>query len=250
MRKKISIKSAVLGAMESLGQEGKTNLIPLFKTWAVNGEKLITGFGMQTTALKKNYVLAVENCETELSCEVASIRVIIEGDHGCDCDDLMDRCVSTFYTEAFLHSAVTGDPVYYVLDSVTGVSKGISYSVQNNKIVFSSGVYNGKNITVGALSIPVDREGFPLVNETHLEALQTYIEWRWMKRSSHKAVGKNYSRLDISDTWREFIRFKDYAGGEDTRPEPYQERQMALMMNDPYSGLRGRETEPYYYFFL
>lgn len=249
MRTKISSRSAILAAMENMGLEGRTNLIPMFKSWATRAEKFIVGPGIVTNARRKIYVLDVVNCSADLPCEALSIQNIVTGDHGCECDALMDQ-VGFFYYDAFMiNSIVVSDPRYYVVDAVRMSRLPITYTVQDNKIVFNCSDLDGQKITVAMLVLEMCENGFIKVNEGHLEAIGSFVEWRWMKRARHKATERRYSKSEIDDQYREFIRFSNYANGEDGRAEPHQEYMLAEMVHDQYSGLHRRSINSFYYYF-
>src|SRR5690349_4075757 len=88
VNKLVSIKNAVQDTFEDTGID-ITKDIPVFTRWALNAEKEIGSF---YSYRKKRAVLTINECRAKLPCDAMSVQIVVNGDQGCDCADLFNRC--------------------------------------------------------------------------------------------------------------------------------------------------------------
>ena len=88
INKLISIKSAVYEALDDMGQD-ITRDIPTFMRWATQAEKEI---GSPYSWRRKRVVLNVKGCRAKLPMGAMTVKRVVIGDHGCDCEELLNQC--------------------------------------------------------------------------------------------------------------------------------------------------------------
>jgi hypothetical protein len=226
IKKKVSIKRAVQQALDDLGIEENT-LVPVFKIWAADAENEIGSF---TQYKKKNYVLDVCQCRATLPCEAKAVLATMLGDHGCDCDLKFNQVQLAINT-----SQLPFNLTYEFNIGGPACRRDLSWKIQNNELVFDENYHNQK-VTVQLLIQEVDEEGWMLINENHVRAISSYIEYMYMKRSRHKIGGRNYGRNEIDGQFKIWSRLAAHCNADDGKPSPEEEAQMIAMWSDPLSG--------------
>ena len=230
VNKLISIYDSVNDAFEDMGVD-ISNDTPVFTRWAIKAEKKIGSYyGLK----RKVFVLDVKNCIAHIPANARFVQIVVEGDKGCECDDLRQQCN--------LPTNIFGAPgsenhTFLVVDipggNSTGLYSKVRWEIQDNKIVFAHKMTCEK-ITIQALVYEVDCHGFPLVNENHIEALTNYIMYKYASRSRFSA-----NKMDMGDVIRlknEWIITKGEAIADDSELSETDRQDIVNMIHDPWIG--------------
>ena len=226
IKKKVSIKRAVQQALDNLGID-ENDLTPVFQVWAADAEDAI---GSYTQYKKCNYVLDACNCRVSLPCETKAVIAMMLGDHGTDCDLKFSQVLTSINT-----SQQPFNLAYSFSSLGLTCNKSISWKIQNNEMVFNENLTD-KKITVQLLIQEVNSDGWMLINDNHVRAIATYIEYMYMKRSRHKIGGRNYSMGEIETVHQEWYRLCANAHATDAKLSPEEEAQLVALWNGPLSG--------------
>lgn len=229
--KKISIKNAIQQAQDNMGIDHNRD-IPLFTAWAVEADRKI---GSYYSYKRKIVVLDVVNCRAELPCEAVAVLGIIFGDCGCDCGLLFTNLYSYINTSLSAHNAGSG---WIVIDDSGGTrfNCGVAYEIQNNQLVFN-GNFDGQKITVQMLALETDADGFPLINENHVDAVAQYIEYKSALRTRWNSIENKITETGIADMKQEWGRKLRDARAESGEPSLSDLSEIRDMVNDPISGV-------------
>lgn len=231
--KKISIKNAIQQAQDNMGIDHNRD-IPLFTSWAVEADRKI---GSYYSYKKKVVVLDVCDCRAELPCEAVAVLALMLGDHGCNCGTKFHGLFSFINTNLSAHNAGSG---WIVIDDSGlghgGFRCGANYEIQNNQLVFSNNL-DGKKVTVQILALEVDAQGFPLINQNHVDAVAQYIEYKNALRTRWNSTENKITESGIMHMEKEWGRKCRWARGDDAEPSESERREITSMINDPISGI-------------
>ena len=97
-------------------------------------------------------------------------------------------------------------------------------------------LYDNK-ITIQYLGLETDKDGFPLVNENHIDAIAAYIEYKNASRTRWKSVEHRITETGIFDMRREWFRLCSSARADDGEPSESDLAEIRGMINDPTSGV-------------
>lgn len=234
IKKKVSIRLAVQDALDKMGADG-TRDVPVFTSWAVTADSKIGSFYAYKPDIM---VINVSECRAELPCGVVAVLGILIGDHGCACDLKFNTLFSSFNS---MLSHIDFDPTsgFVVMDGVGGGSPSCSdakYYIQDNSLVFSNKI-NAEKITIKVLRYQMDDDGFPLVNENHIDAISQYILYNAALRTRWKPRADRMPEGAIKDMFYEWGRKCRDARADDADPSPSERAALVSMVNDPLSGI-------------
>lgn len=207
--------------------------IPLFTSWAVEADRKI---GSYYSYKKKIVVLDVVDCRAELPCEAVAVLALLLGDHGCNCNLVFNGLYSFINAQLSAHNAGSG---WIVIDDSGGPSyrcENISYEIQNNHLVFR-GNFDGQKVTVNILALETDADGFPLINENHVDAVAQYIEYKHALRTRWNSIENKITETAIAHMQQEWGRKARWSRGDDGAPSQSEQNEITRMVNDPISGL-------------
>jgi len=108
----------------------------------------------------------------------------------------------------------------------------IDYEIQDNKIVLS-GCTTQTHITVMYDGFATDCDGFIKVGENHVEAISTYIQYKYWMRKQKKT---NADIQMMQFAYREWDRLCAHSRALDNELTPSQREEIAELYHDPYSG--------------
>jgi hypothetical protein len=226
--KLISVQNAVFNAFDDMGIE-YTNDTPTYTRWAIDAAKAIGGY---LSYENKIMVKEVKDCVARLPHNVVSVKKVLLGDYGCECDKLFARCGNGI-------KWVKGEPIdtaFMVVDmpSSEPVLSSAKWTIQDNSILMR-GEYVGK-ITILYLAIKEDCDGWPMVSENSIQAIVNYILWMYAKRSR---FGKRPMQItDVRDLRNEWFTSKLEARGNDLADMEASEREeIVALVNDPLVGM-------------
>lgn len=228
----VSIKIPVLNAFQDMGID-HTKDLPTFTRWAADAEREIGSF---YSYKKKNQVLTIKGCTASLPCDSAFVQGVVLGDCGCDCGEL--------FTNIFTTATTIGadiDNTFLLVDksdpnfnsaSPFAVSD-IRWKVQQGSLIFNKN-YDGQKITIQYLGFSTDCDGFPEVMENHVEALVTYIQYKYAVRSRFSPVKMDHT--DKMFFWKEWMRLASHARADDAELSETDRIEIVSMIHDPFCG--------------
>jgi hypothetical protein len=230
INKAVSIKNAVIGAQILLGLDhDKDN--PIFTTWAVQAEEEI---GSKGAMERKRVVLDIEGCAACLPDDARILEGALLGDYGCDCADLFNNTFcngGTIFTNQS-NADLSGFLIVDIFTSGETPYGFVNYTIQNNKIVFSSN-YDGQKVTVQYQGALTDCDGFIEIGENHVRAVTAFIMWHDFMRRKKKTQADMQQLGYWKNEWNQLC---SHARADDailTQPE---REEIAAMLADPYAG--------------
>lgn len=231
VNKLISIKNPIVDALDDLGLD-HDKFIPVFTRWAEVAEKEIGSWAQYE---RKRAVIEITNCTACLPSDAVYVQVAIMGDHGEDCDDLMNRWCSTLNSST---NYGTVNNTFFVIDVSSSDENGIlsgsiPFSVQDNKMVFDRN-FDGQSITVQYLRFKKDCDGFMEVGENHVNAIAWFIKWKYYMRSK-KMNSLEYGKMNLCKA--EWERECAHARAQDAELTPSERNDIVANLNNPYNGI-------------
>lgn len=230
----ISIKVPVLNALQDMGMDIAKDVV-VFTRWAVEAER--DHIGSYYSYKRKRAVLTIKNCTAILPCDSAFVQGMILGDHGCDCEDLFERCFSSLTT--FRQETVK---TFFVIDQPSEgqiiTLSDLKWEIQQGKLVLKNN-HDGEKITIQYLGFETDEDGFPKVMENHVPAIVEYIMYKVAVRSRFSPQKMDHA--DIQRHWREWMRQASHARAEDAQLSETDRAEIIAMIHDPFIGY-GLET--------
>lgn len=235
LNKLISIHDAIYNTFGDTGLDIKTET-PTFMRWAVDAEKKIGSY----YGWKKQFqVLVGDKCRVKLPMNCMSVQRMVIGDYGCDCDSLMSNATNWSIQNLDVGAFISANPGVFSLEvDLDPDGKNFNlynnkYEIQNNNMVFASSVDKQK-VTIMYLGYEVDCDGFLLVSENHILPITAYIKWQIAKRSRYTPIKMDI--VDIKMNEAEWKELRNQARGEDAELQPQDQRAIAAMLHDPWSG--------------
>ncbi len=202
----------------------------LLTNWAIKAEKKIDSYYDYDKCI---CVLDVEEgCKVRLPEGAVIVLGMLLGDHGTDCDLVFDRYFSV-RNNANLHS-ING---FAVIDYDGGNYNCLvdGYEVQDNCIVFNGKISESK-ITIQYLGYREDKDGFIMINENNVDAIESYLELRRAKRSKWVSDGPKFSRGEIQDLQLKWDNECRNARARSAEPTESERQYMSRLYNNPLSG--------------
>lgn len=231
VNKQVSIKRAVLEAMQDIGIDHNKD-IPTFTRWAADAERQIGSYYSYKKKITKP-ALDIDNCHAELPCDAMAVQRVVYGEVDCDVCDLyniacsINQLATIVETETFLVISKNED-------GTTQLITPVKWEVQNNFIVLD-GNYDGGKLTVQYLGLETDKDGFPMIIENHVAAVIEYIMYRYARRSRFSPT--KMDGWDVQDLRREWFRLCSMARAEDAELSETDRMEIAALINDPITGM-------------
>lgn len=235
LNKLVSIHDAIYNAFGDTGLDIKSET-PTMMRWAVEAEKKI---GSYYGWKKQIAVLTGDKCRVKLPMQCMSVQRMVIGDYGCSCDTLIANSSNWSIQNLNVGAFISDNPGIFSLEvdlDPQGNNFNLyqnKYEIQNNYMVFSNSVDKQK-VTILYLGYEVDCDGFLLVNENHILPITAYIKWCLAKRSRY--TPDKMDVVDIKMNEGEWIELRNQARGEDAELQPHDQKAIAAMLHDPWSG--------------
>ena len=227
INKLISIKNAVVDAMDELGQD-HANALPLFMNWATRAEEEI---GSYYQYVRKWKPIDISGCAAHLPEDAVKVEYAILGDHGCECGDYFYRIFN-----APIMTAAVNNSGFLVVDSNPGDTSNVCgivpYGYQDNKIVFDVKPKQDK-VTIQYLGYETDCDGFMKISENHVEAITAFIKYKWLSRKKNKS-GAELQEMQFY--FREWDRLCAHSRAKDSELTETEREEIVRLWHDPYSG--------------
>lgn len=233
INKLVSTNNVILNLLDSLALD-HDKYRPMFTNWILWAERQI---GSPYSYVKKHKVLTIKGCYAELPNDAMFLQIAILGDHGDCCTDLFDTTCIGLNSANLVNETYSSTAGFLVVDlgnmnTENPLAFGFAqYLIQNNKIVFNAN-YDGQSVTIQYLGKETDCDGFPLVNENHLEALEEYCRYKWSGRNIKSGIDIGVNR-DAEQRWR---RLAASAGADDRMGNDSENRMIGEMVNNPWAG--------------
>ncbi len=231
INKLVSIKNPIVDAMDFLHIDNDKQ-IPWFTNLAIQAEKKIDSYYQYE---RTHAVLTVEGCCVCLPNDSKLVEVVVVGDLGLDCRNLLTSVCGWAGNNV---TNVNSNGLFLVVDigssgeSYTGWNM-VPYHIQNNKLIFDQN-FNGDKITIQYLRYKTDCDGFIEVCENHIDAIKWYIIWQY-KLSQRMS---NYLDRDVMQmAYSEWNRECRHARAEDSRMTQPERQEVVASYNNPQSGI-------------
>lgn len=234
INKLVSTKNVILNLIDSLDLP-HDKYRPMFTNWILWAERQI---GSPYSYIKKHKVLTISNCHAELPNDAMYLQIALMGDHGDCCQDLFDTTCSGLVQANLVNETYASTAGFVVVDlgnlntTDNPLAFGlVQYILQDNKIVFNAN-YDGQKVTIQYLGTKIDCDGFPLINENHLEALEEYCMYKFRRRRVKTGIDVGLYR-DHKNEWH---RLAASAKADDLMFNDSERRMIGEMTNNPWAG--------------
>lgn len=226
VNKLVSIKNAIVDASDMLALDHNT-FLPMFMSWATYAEKEIGGQGI----IRKFAVLDVCGCTANLPDDLFKIKGAILGNYPGDCVGIFNNFLSS---SSYSGARVNNSFLVVDVGSIgNDTSYGmVNYEIQDNKIVLGCHS-NVTHITIMYEGFASDCDGFIKIGENHVEAISTYIQYKYWLRKQKKT---NSDMAMMQFAYREWDRLCAHARALDSELTDSQREGIAQLNNDPYAG--------------
>ena len=230
--KLISIKNPIIDAMDMCGADHIKDF-PVFMNWAINAEKQIAS---RYQFVRKNVVLDIVNCTACLPDDTAFVQIALLGDYGCDCDNLMLRTCSTVPMASTTLNTGSNVTSFLIVDVGSAQSSAynlINYEIQDNKLLFDKS-HDGEKITVQYFGYEKDCDGFLKISENHVNALMSFICYKYFIRKKRKSNDDFFSVNHYKAEWH---RECANARALDNQLTAAMRQNISNAIHDPYAGI-------------
>jgi len=231
INKLISIKNPIVDALDDLGLD-HDKYIPVFTRWAELAEKDIGSWAQYEI---KRDVIPVTNCTACLPADAVFVQIALLGDHGTDCENLMNRWCNTMNSST---NYGTINNTFFVVDVGSQDENGrtwgtLPYAIQNNKLVFDRNL-DGQSITIQYLRFKKDCDGFMEVGENHINAIKWFIIFKYYFRD-RKKNSLEYGQMKMAkDEWE---RECAHSRALDAELSLHDKAALTASWNNPFSGV-------------
>ena len=226
INKLVSINNAITDAIDMLALDHDT-FRPMFTSWATYAEKEIGGQGV----IRKFAVIDICGCTAQLPDDVSKVTGAILGNYDPNCGSL--------FNPTLMANGAIGRPAgnnFIVVDvgsiGDTPYCRSVPYEIQDNKMVFGYDVTQTQ-MTIMYEGYASDCDGFIKIGENHVEAISTYIQYKYWMRKQKKS---NADMAMMQFAYREWDRLCAHARALDNELTETEREEMAQLYNDPYAG--------------
>jgi hypothetical protein len=233
--KLVPIKNAILNLVENTDDPALLRKEPLLMKWAVAADWKI---GSQSQFKKNIEVLTVNNCCVDLPCDAVIVAGIAVGDYGCDCGFYFDQVLEFYKTS----SIETSDDITLTFSWTDGALQFnyVDWAIQGGKIVFPLGLDDDTKITVMYFGYEKDAQGYPLVSDNNIDAIEAYLMLKLVRQKEWKLINTkgNYymssrAKNEYTRDWNREVR---NARAENSGLSSTQLDEISELMNNPLSG--------------
>lgn len=209
--KRLSVKEALLNVIEDTDDSIDLNIA---MRWATRTEKKINS--------KRGYILrsalrTVANCKVSLPEDCVEVLMVLEGDYmdeqGKFSDLYMDSLINDYTDEL-------GIEHYWINLDATTVSPAL-WEEFGNELMLSS-EYDDLEVTIQYKALETDTEGYLVVNESHIDAIEAYLRYKIADKYRHILFKKEKILRDghtyyVEERKNEYHRAIRQARAEDTK---------------------------------
>lgn len=235
---KISIKRIIGNVVGNLGLKNVSQHIDDFARWAVEAENKI---GTDNSYEEKECLLQIKNMKTCLPDDLVYLNALKYYDNEIEFSEknfsMFNKNVSnggsvhlaTIYATK-LNNANTSQT-----NTTTGSSYGVNTEFVNNNLVFSLKnryIYVNspevKEFGISYVGISLDEDGFPLVAESHEDAVAQYLMWKYKSIDYFNGKIPHHVYKELESRWYYLCA---QARGDDELPSPPELEYLANMWN-------------------
>lgn len=241
----VSVDLAIQDAMEDM-QMDDDRFRPKFTRWAIDAERKIGSF----YSYKRDYITA-KRCDAnhyEIPCQVVGVLGII---YGCVAKDKCGKIFRNQYNYYGNSDSVGALANFYMLsvDGWTSNTWSRQWEIQDNKIVFLT-PQTMSEITLDCIVYQIDDRGFPLISETHIDAVSQYIKYMRADGTIWVPSDQRIGPGDRDRLKQEWNRKCALARGVDGAPTASEMEEVVSMYNNHLSGAQGivwRYSDEFYW---
>jgi len=233
VKRKVSIKNAVMEGIDVMGMD-EIRSIPLLTKWAIQGDmKIGSYYGYE----ERINVLKIDHCKAELPCGTICALDLIFGNFADedDCGLFFGRIRNGTQSRSATQLSRFGFLSVTDVGNISFTQSDIIWRVQDFAIVFDRDL-DGEAITVLTLGYKLDEEGFPMINESHTEAVAQYLEYKVAKQNRWKQE-RRFSLSEIKEMQHEWFRLASEARGIDGSPSIAERKELVALLHDPLAGI-------------
>ena len=205
---------------------------PVLIKWAKQADARIGSIYSYKT---EYFLLKVENSKADLPLRAIYLDNMIFGDVLSNCPAVFDNLTN------IMTSAVetASDEFIYTINEDAFLTYNVSWSVQDNKIVFQSNFKDGY-VTVKMKTYPYDSDGVPYVLESHIEAIAIFLKAKIAeKQQFNKFKRSKLSNADfayINSLKRDFVNQSRLSAVNDENYSEIELKESADFVNGPFTG--------------
>jgi hypothetical protein len=192
---------------------------------------------------RKYAVMNPTNCCMDIPCDGVHVLGIILGDYGADCGLYFDDVYNGSYNyEELTFTDSLGLPVTWAFtwydDTIHSVET--RWHIEGNQVVFED-CLDGYTVTMCYLGYKnTDPQGYPMVNESHRDALTKKLEILTLGKEKHRKLisGEYINQIsaEIDKLSKEYSKAVRRARGADMEPSNSAMNDIAAMLNNPLTG--------------
>ena len=216
------------------------NMRPTLIEWAKQTDlKIDTEYQFS----RKYAVMTPSNCCMDIPCDGVHVLGIILGDYGVNCGLYFDDVYGGSYNyQELTFTDSLGLPITWSFswydDSVHAIET--RWHIEGNQIVFDD-CLDGSPVTICYLGYKnVDQKGYPMVNESHRDALTKKLEIMILGREKHRKLisGEYINQItsEIELLRKEYNKAVRRARADDMDPSNSALNDIAAMLNNPLTG--------------
>jgi hypothetical protein len=228
-RKKVSIKNAILQAVDSTS-DFYLNSLPVLMKWAKQSYVRINGF----YSCKEDIIhLTCVGNRAELPLDAVRVNYIFHGNVDVTTLLSISNAIATYLLTIFTDGQ---NQVLLYSGTVLPSPTGIGWHVQDNHIIFDTSL-DGKEITVSQLILQSDDDHYPLIDEEQVEAIGKFLEIKLAeKENSKKFVVGQLRNSDIVFVKELERKYRRLVGQSRPVTSTSEKNVIAQMLNFPYTG--------------
>lgn len=235
IKKKISIHNAIIELIDSTSPE-YTSLLPTLMKWSIwADQKIASAYAYEEEIIVRDVI----DRRAELPADCVYVKAIVVGDQSALDINAFYNNYYTYYQEATI--PYFGESVIFNWSTTDVIYRPIPlhWKVLDNEIYFETS-FEDQKITLLILRYKRDKNGFPLVNENHIEAISAYLKWRLADRERYnqfktlKLSGASLRFVeDLKQEWARQCRNARATDNDDTTEHT---RIMSDIIRHPFSG--------------
>jgi len=216
------------------------NMRPTLMEWAKKCDLRISS---EYQFQRKYAEMVPTGCCLDIPCDGVHVLGIILGHYDIDCGIYFDDVFNGGYKyEEITFYDSLGLPITWSFkwldNSVYSVQT--RWHIEGNKVVFED-CLDGQDITMCYLGYAnTDAKGYPLVNESHADAIVRFLKIKILEKEKHrKLISNEYINqisADIANEKKEYKRAVRLARAEDMTPTNSERNDIAAMLNNPLTG--------------
>lgn len=238
MRRRVSIKNAILEVVESTSETYTKNM-PTLMRWAKQSYIRINSYTASDPAV---FLTTGEGTMAAIPSDAVMISLIFFGDITETLNPQLSAPMFVDILERFINYQLVGGgfvtrrEVYYYSDGISIQSTGIPWQVQNDKLIFEKDV-DGQTFTILYLKLPSDEVGYPLIEEEQVQAIGKFIEMKLAERENHhKFIAGKLKQADIIYARNLNNTYHNLVAKSRPTATPCENAIVRKLINNPWSG--------------